>query len=204
MSPEGAVTESAEFIGGAAEAAADPEHDEPLQQSASFERDFPGVAAAQEAGFDAALKDRSCDAGGRGRLEVTGELARTGAGSQEHEVEQMRVWECEIEIELDEFVEAFPDGLRHRCGVEQGSKFGKALVGDGVEEAFAVREVAVKGHRGDADGFGDFTHGDGVGAVAVENAARLAEDAFGSWKRLLHVYAVYRVSIQRIRKIRQA
>src|SRR5579859_8126307 len=48
VSPERAVAEGPEFGGSAAEAAADPEHDETLEQRAGFKSDFPGIFAAQE------------------------------------------------------------------------------------------------------------------------------------------------------------
>jgi len=64
-------------------------------------------------------------------------------------------------------------------GLELGGEGLEALVGDGVEEAGTVGKVAIDGHGGDADFFGDGAHGDGGEAFAVKEVARGCKDRSG-------------------------
>lgn len=107
------MTEGPEFVGGAGEASADPEHDESLEEGAGFEGHLPGIVAAEKAGVDAALEESGGEAGGGGLsgFEVGGELAGPGAATQEHEFEEMRVGEGEVQVAVEEMVEGFFEGV---------------------------------------------------------------------------------------------
>ena len=167
------------------DATAEKEHDEAVRECAEFEGDLYCVVGFQFAGAHRLLEDIYGGIEGRGAagFEVPGIDACALARNEEHEFVEVGGLQSSVEEDFADLHEAVLDVALEVNGLELGCEVVEARVGDGVEQAVAVGKVAIDGHGGDTDLFGDGTHGDGGDAFAVKEVARGGEDGSGcSWR----------------------
>lgn len=155
-----------------------------MRECAEFEGNLDRVVGLEFAGAHRVLKNGYGGVEGRGaaRLEVPGIDACALARDEKHELVEVGGLQGGVEEDFAYLHKAVLDVALKVDGLELGGEFLEALVGDGVEEAGAVGKVAIDGHGGDSDFFGDGAHGDGGNASAVEKVSRGGEDrSGGSW-----------------------
>ena len=152
-----------------------------MRERAEFEGNLYRVVGLEFAGAHGVLEnvDGGIEGGGAARFEVSGIDACAFARDEEHELVEVGRLQGGVEEDGCDLQEPVLDVALEVDGLELGGEGLEAFVGDGVEEAGAVGKVAIDGHGGDADFFGDGAHGDGGDAFAVEEVARGCEDSGG-------------------------
>ena len=181
VSPETALVKLAELFFGLVDAAAQIEDDEAVGEGAKFEGDFDGVVGAEFSGAHGVFENvyGGVEGGGAAGFEVAGVDAGALARNEEHELVEVGGIQRGVEEDFADLQEAVLDVALEVDGLELGGEVLEAGIGDGVEEAGAVGEVAIDGHGGNADFFCDGAHGDGGEAFAVEEIACGCEDRSG-------------------------
>ena len=152
-----------------------------MREGAEFEGNLYCIVGLEFAGAHRVLKNVYGGIEGRGaaRLEVSGIDACAFARDEEHELVEVGRLQRGVEEDFSHLQEPMLDVALEMDGLDLRGEGLEALVGDGVEEAGAVGEVAIDGHGGDADFFGDGAHGDGGNASAVEEVSCGREDSVG-------------------------
>lgn len=185
----------AEFLRIAVEPSGAVERDQAVRVRPQGERDFPRIILLQRAG-GLRVGDGIGDFVERGRAagaEVVGVAAGVVAAGAEGVVEQVRVGEGVVEVDLLQGDDAGHHVGAAVAGVPVVRDLLEAVVADAFQQGVAVREVAVDRHGGDADFLGDAAHGHRCGAFAFEQDAGGMEDAVGG-RRGRHVYSVHNPS----------
>jgi len=170
---------------GLGDAATEIEDDEAVGERTEFEGDFDCVVRLQFAVAHGVFEnvDGGVEGWGAAGFEVPGIDACAFTRHEEHEFVEVGGLQSSVEEDFADLHEAVLDVALEVNGLELGCEVVEARVGDGVEQAVAVGKVAIDGHGGDTDLFGDGTHGDGGDAFAVKEVARGGEDGSGcSWR----------------------
>ena len=173
------------------DAAAAPQRDQPLGVRGDRQRYLDGVALAKSSFADGGSDgvQQQIEGGRFAFPKVLRKAAGAGAGVGKRVVKNTRAGKNKIEVAIQKSGKALFGCAGRSAGRERGREFFKLDGGNFLEQRLAGREMVIDGHGGDASGVSDAAHGDGLGAVAFEDAQSGAPDG-GCFVVFGHLYSV--------------